>query len=711
MRILGRVFIFLFFIVHSQAGINDYKFPYTGPSFSNYGTVGLLQNPTARFFAEGTLGVTWNRQQPYLRGSIMAYPFSWLEASYQYVDINNVLYSPVFEFSGNQTYKDKSFDFKLRLLEESLYLPQVAVGFRDAAGTGLFSSEYLVISKFYQNFDFTFGLGWGDLNARSYTNPLIKINDSFAIRELTGSAKGGEFSTNSFFSGDIGIFGGLEVYLPFLSGATLKVEYDGTNYETEGFSPPLQASKINYGINWPVTENTHLKLGYIRGNTINLGFSFSRSFASKKHFIPKNDPHIPVQKRELFKIANKQQDRYFYLTSLDELRKRELFLQSADIDYESKTAKVAFSQNTHISYIRAIGRVSQVLDEITPEDIKTFSLTNLNADMGMHTVKINRDRFRLGKKSHAPVIALESAEFTTADYAGESYAYKPKTSLPLFLYGISPDLRSQIGGPDGFYFGDLRLAINSETLFKKNVSLITKASVGVVNNMQELKLPSDSILPHVRTDIVQYLKESNDYSLDILQLNIYDNPATDLYTKFSMGIFEQMFGGVGGEILYRNFEKRWAIGLDAWFVKQRDFNQLLEFSKYQTMTGHLTFYLKEPITNVLVQIKAGKFLAKDSGFNFDFSRRFNSGLHIGAFFSLTDISKEEFGEGSFDKGFYFFIPVEQFFSNYQKGFSGYGLRPVTRDGAAILNHSHKLWGVTDQSNIYNLNNQWDDLYD
>ena len=55
--------------------------------------------------------------------AIIAYPFSWLEASYHYTDINNALYSDSPAFSGNQTYKDKGFDAKFRLLKESHYLP------------------------------------------------------------------------------------------------------------------------------------------------------------------------------------------------------------------------------------------------------------------------------------------------------------------------------------------------------------------------------------------------------------------------------------------------------------------------------------------------------------------------------------------------------------------------------------------------------------
>ena len=90
---------------------------------------------------EGSLALNWSHLDPYIRGSLIAYPFSWFEASYQYTDINNALYSDIKEFSGNQSYKDKSFDVKFKLLNETDILPAVAVGFRDLAGTGVFSSN------------------------------------------------------------------------------------------------------------------------------------------------------------------------------------------------------------------------------------------------------------------------------------------------------------------------------------------------------------------------------------------------------------------------------------------------------------------------------------------------------------------------------------------------------------------------------------------
>ena len=103
-------------------------------------------------------------------------------------------------------------------------------------------------------------------------------------------------------------------------------------------------------------------------------------------------------------------------------------------------------------------------------------------------------------------------------------------------------------------------------------------------------------------------------------------------------------------------------------------------------------------------------MAGDSGFNFDLARRFESGLRLGVFFSKTDISEQEFGEGSFDKGFYFQVPVDFFLGKHTKGFVGTGLRPLTRDGAAILQNDFSLFGVTEQGQSINLTRDWDDLY-
>ena len=94
LRFLRKAFLICIVLTsYLRAAPDDYIYPFKEYSFSNYGTIGLIQNPTARFLDEGSLGFSWSHNEPYLRGSLIAYPFSWLEVSYQYADINNQLYS------------------------------------------------------------------------------------------------------------------------------------------------------------------------------------------------------------------------------------------------------------------------------------------------------------------------------------------------------------------------------------------------------------------------------------------------------------------------------------------------------------------------------------------------------------------------------------------------------------------------------------------
>ncbi len=695
--------------VHSSA--YEYLFPNTLPSFSNYGTTGLLQLPNARHLEAGSLGFSWTHNEPYLRGSILAYPFDWFEASYQYVDINNALYSPFESFSGTQSAKDKSFDVKFLLIRETRMIPNVSIGLRDIAGTGLFSSEYIVASKLVKNTDFTLGLGWGILDQNKISNPLGKISKKFYSRNnLDGDVTGGTFNYGQYFRGDPGLFFGLEHFFSGLKGLRLKLEFDGTNYDNEGVEPLKQDSKINLGFEYPVNENFSIKAGYIRGNTLSFGFSFKGNFARKNKTLSKRDKLKTIENSEVYKRVNSREDRYLYLTSLQFLKDNKFYLQEANIDND--TLEISYTQGTYNSYPIAIGRITNILDQISPENIKNFRVTNLNAGLQMNTVEINRREFR-NTKSYNDANSLKRASYVTrANENLKDYSFRPKKGLPNFYYKINPDLRSQIGGPDGFYFGDLRLKLNSELIFKPNITVTSEASIGVFDNLDQLKLPSNSELPHVRTEIVNYLKESRDFGIHRLQANYFSKPFKDIYFKFSTGIFEDMFGGYGGEILYRPFYQNFAVGVEAWHAKQREFNQRLGFLPYSINTGHITFYYREPISQILIKLRGGRYLAGDSGITLDLSRRFKSGLQMGVFASKTDISKEEFGEGSFDKGFYFFLPIELFFNNgYQKPVTGVGLRPITRDGAAYLIHGLTLWTVTDQAKYEHILRDWDDIYD
>ena len=85
-------------------------------------------------------------------------------------------------------------------------------------------------------------------------------------------------------------------------------------------------------------------------------------------------------------------------------------------------------------------------------------------------------------------------------------------------------------------------------------------------------------------------------------------------------------------------------------VRQRGYDQRFSFRDYENTTGHIGIYADFPY-EVSGQMLIGEYLAGDKGLTLDLSRRFKSGFTLGVFASKTNLSAEEFGEGSFDKGF------------------------------------------------------------
>ena len=152
----------------------------------------------------------------------------------------------------------------------------------------------------------------------------------------------------------------------------------------------------------------------------------------------------------------------------------------------------------------------------------------------------------------------------------------------------------------------------------------------------------------------------------------------------SAGILEEMFNGVGFEYLFFNQDLNFAVGFEIFDVKKRDYMMRFGTLDYSNVTGHLNFYYRNfkriPFD---AKISYGEYLAGDEGITLDFSRSFQNGTKFGFFASFTDVSSNQFGEGSFDKGIYFNIPI---FGNL----INYSWKPLTKDPGAKLNRKNTL---------------------
>jgi hypothetical protein len=88
-----------------------------------------------------------------------------------------------------------------------------------------------------------------------------------------------------------------------------------------------------------------------------------------------------------------------------------------------------------------------------------------------------------------------------------------------------------------------------------------------------------------------------------------------------------------------------------------------------------------------------------------------SGWKAGVWFSNTNVSAEQFGEGSFDKGFYFSVPLNIFSKGYSKNVTGFSLRTMTRDGGQQLELRNRLIDSFYGSSLIEINENWTNYLD
>tara|TARA_Y100000996_G_scaffold6211_1_gene5343 strand:- start:1129 stop:3249 length:2121 start_codon:yes stop_codon:yes gene_type:complete len=699
-----KVWLYLLSLTSSLslvASIDDY-YPYkVVPTAYNYGNTGIIEMPNARMMPEASLRFSFSSSFPHEFTSLTASPFNWLEATYRYVEIKNQLYGPS-SYSGNQSLKDKGFDVKALIKEETYYFPAIAGGLRDLAGTGEFASEYIVSSKKIGSLDLSIGIGWGVLGTdNNISNPLTTLHESFRNRD-SESGQGGALSYRSWFSGNAAIFGGLEYDLP-KRGLRLKLEYDTSNPDTRGVVREVN-SRFNLGLNYAFSKNLSFSSSFERGSQFRVGFSLKGNFL--KDSIPKPPPKT-VQKlnRTQQRVVKENKDIFYRSLNLG-LRSESIYIQGATL--KEKEVDVAIASQRFFEATRPIGRTARIVSALSPEGIERINIHAMNGDFEVATISLGKDYFDQADKGS--LSSMELLELSSLDSDGSKPLYEnadfiPTVNFPEFSWNMSPGLKHQIGGPEGFYLGQLYWKTDLGIKFKRNLSLKTSIGINIYDTFDDFANPSLSEIPHVRSDIQDYLAEGKN-NIQRMQLEYYGSPYKDIYTRLDVGYLEEMFGGFGGEVLYRPFDKKYAIGLTVHRVKQRAYNQLFSFRDYTTTTGHVGIYYDLPY-QIRSQLLIGKYLAGDKGATLDLSRRFNSGFTLGVFATKTNLSAEEFGEGSFDKGFYLSVPTQLLYSNFRTGVIAFGLHPLTKDGGAILNKNSSLIGILGDSNSSALARDWD----
>lgn len=665
------------------------------PSLNFYGTSGLIDTPSAEMQPDGQWSTSYSWFAGQSRYNLTFQALPWLSASFRYNGIRNL--------SGTSfsTYYDRGFDVRARLWREGRWRPVVTIGLQDFAGTGVYASEYIVATKGFDTsawgigqqpgrLKLTAGLGWGRLGTYGSIGSIAGNRVGFRA-----GGTGGSLSTDSWFRGDIAPFAGVEWQPNDRWG--FKAEYSSDAYQAEARDSGIfeRKSPLNFGVEYQWTPGTRLGAYYLFGSE--LGVMAQIQLNPKHPPVAMQVPALtPVVPRSQWATEEAHWNQGWAASETTKVKLRDRLAEALKADglilesvsLQGTEVEIRYRNNRYRSETLAIGRVARLTANVLPPSVETFRIVPVRSGLGLSATVLRRsDLEALEFAPDAPdalqaVIGLTNAGPTPAG------AIRSKELYPAFSTSVSPYASPGYFDPDQPFRLDLGIDLVASYVPAPGWRISGAIGQRLWGNIANGRA-SNSVLPHVRTDQVEYAQYGT--TLANLYVSRHWQPRDDVYARVTGGYFESMYGGLSAEALWKPVASPLALGIEANYVIQRDFDQRLSFRDYKTFTGHASAYL-ELGKGYLAQVDAGRYLAGDYGGTFSIDRTFNNGWSVGGFFTLTNVSAADFGEGSFDKGFRFRIPLDWMLGKPSRNAFGLTIRPTQRDGGQKVRVPGRLYG-------------------
>ena len=660
------------------------------------GQSGYINMPNAVVEADGTLTTGYGYDRPY--GSFWAtstiLPF--LQVTGRYVSITGI---PGFTNvegqygSGYGKYKDKVVDAKLQLMKETPWLPSIAVGATDLLGTELFKGQYVVASK-----------------------------------TLT-DAKNVEVSLGYGRHRPDGVFGGVRWAPLAAPGWAVVAEYDANDYSKDFRAADTAAGQRRKGLSTAL----EYRWGWLGAQVARQRDHFSASaYVSipfyEREFIPKvfePAPFNPKNAPTRVTAAAWQQDPGHGAKLVQALVKQDF--RNVRVELDGTTLKVVLTNNRIANMGRAVGRAARTALAFAPEGTRSIHVSYTKLEQPIATYEF-LDLQRLtdyltglvDRESFLQTVVVRYA--TPADQAGEDQqgllaAVKDEGGGLAVEVGKDGNM-VQVSAEDreanrfkvvpkiSFFFNDpsgaLRYEIAAAANYDKRLAagtyLNSAFKLNILENVSGVTQPSNSLLPHVRTDIAEY-KRGSRFKLNRLLLNKYVTLDERLYARASAGFYEEMFRGAGGQVLYLPKDSRWAADVSIDALQQRGFTGWFDKRDYSTVTSIGALHYKLPY-DITATARAGRFLAKDRGVRMEFKRRFSSGVEIGAWYTKTngkDITNPGTPSDPYnDKGIFLSVPLNIMLPMDSQAGAGVALSPWTRDVGQMVASPGDLYDLMEQ---------------
>lgn len=685
----------------SLAGLAPVVAKAGSPSLNLWGATGLIDLPSAEMQPDGVLNTSYARFGGIARVTLSYQILPRISGSFRYTALNG------WNSTFPTTYFDRSFDLRFQILKEHGYLPSLTLGLQDFIGTDLLSAEYLVATKSVTpHLKFTLGLGWGRLGSHG------SIGTLFGARPSINFGQGGTASTKQWFRGPAAPFGGLEWQIS--DRWRFKAEYSSDAYKLEIGQHHMftRGSSINAGLEYDLGKGNRIGIYELYGTKLGVSLQFALDPQERVVGTIIDGAPIPVKVRPTQAAdptawstswVSQPQQLGALKTSMEYLLKLQR-LGLVSLAVTADTAQLAFTNTTYHNSTEAIGRAARALSQAMPASVETFELIPVTD--GMPLAKVTVKRSDLERLEFAPDAAGQLAPLVRVTDAlpMKTPQIQSTAAAPRLQWSVAPYLRAGLFDPVNPFRYELGVRVAARYRLAPGLFIAGSATKRAIGDLNNNNRTSNSVLPHVRTDYPLY-DQHGDPALENLYVAWYDHPLRNIYTRVSAGYLERMFGGISSEVLWQPVGSRFAAGAELDYVRQRDYSIGFAFRPYHVVTGLVSLYYQLP-GNFLAQLDAGRYLAGDKGATLTVSREFANGWRVGAFATKTNVSAAQFGEGSFDKGLFFTIPLNWLNGAPSQTLASVIIRPIQRDGGQTLDVPGRLYGIVRAYNQGTLSSQW-----
>ncbi|MGQ0564095.1 MAG: YjbH domain-containing protein [Gemmobacter sp.] len=696
----------------------------TTGSLNLYGATGLIDMPSGEAQPDGQLSISTGVFGPVSRTTLSFQVTPRLSASFRFLGVRdwNTLFCPP-DCNGTNafdTYYDRSFDLRYQVLQEGRYRPAVTIGLQDFAGTGLLSGEYIVATKnVAPGVKVTAGLGWGRLG--SYGD----IGSPFGDRPPIDIGFGGNFNTDQWFRGPAAPFGGIEWQVN--DRLALKAEYSSDAYTEEADLRGAfeRKSPFNFGVEYQAAEGLRLGAYSMYGTEIGLVAHLTLNPSRFPGGGPSEGAPLPVRVRGAAGWSTG--------TVTDGGSAARASAELASLLKEDGIRVEGFSADASVAELRirntsvpagpqAIGRAARAMTRVLPPSVEIFRIVPVVNGMALSAVTVRRSDLEALEFATDGADAIRSVAQISSIGPRQANPLRDPTLYPAFSWSIAPYNRVRFFDQNDPLKLDVGLRGTARWELLPGLTLQGAVTQKIAGNLDDRPpLPPRAGLQPVRSAIYFYDRDG-ETALETLALHWNGKLGNDLYGRVSVGYLERMFGGVSTEVLWKPVNSRLALGAEVNYVGQRSPSQDLGFDlpaemyetdagpqtgpdSYRVATGHVSAYYQLD-NGFHVQLDVGRYLAGDVGATLSIDREFANGWRIGAFATKTNVSAEEFGSGSFDKGIRVEIPFAWVLGKPTRRTSTTVIRPFGRDGGARLEVEGRLYEQVRDYHTPQLDRQW-----